>query len=214
MSAPSHDDDQLKLEIFDSFSKTVMRNASRNFAAAAKTRKKNESVNTDIVQYILKTHGENAVYPSEHFIDAGNGYCCVVATEWLYQAMLLLPPKQKEVVILEFWYGMSISEISETLRISRRSVSERKKNAFAKFVVITKGHKSMKLDYETVYRAVKGNHDAQEKLLQYYDAYIRALSTVVEICSDGTEHQYVCEDQKAEIQTKYLEALSKCKVIR
>ena len=95
MSAPSHDDDQLKLEIFDSFSKTVMRNASRNFAAAAKTRKKNESVNTDIVQYILKTHGENAVYPSEHFIDAGNGYCCVVATEWLYQAMLLLPPKQK-----------------------------------------------------------------------------------------------------------------------
>ena len=52
MSAPSHDDDQLKLEIFDSFSKTVMRNASRNFAAAAKTRKKNESVNTDIVQYI------------------------------------------------------------------------------------------------------------------------------------------------------------------
>ena len=98
MSAPSHDDDQLKLEIFDSFSKTVMRNASRNFAAAAKTRKKNESVNTDIVQYILKTHGENAVYPSEHFIDAGNGYCCVVATEWLYQAMLLLPPKQKEVV--------------------------------------------------------------------------------------------------------------------
>ena len=30
----------------------------------------------------------------------------------------------------------------------------------------------------------------------------------------GTEHQYVCEDQKAEIQTKYLEALSKCKVIR
>ena len=131
MSAPSHDDDQLKLEIFDSFSKTVMRNASRNFAAAAKTRRKNESVNTDIVQYILKTHGENAVYPSEHFIDAGNGYCCVVATEWLYQAMLLLPPKQKEVVILEFWYGMSISEISETLRISRRSVSERKKNAFA-----------------------------------------------------------------------------------
>lgn len=82
------------------------------------------------------------------------------------------------------------------------------------FAVITKEHKSMKLDYETVYRAVKGDHDAQEKLLQYYDAYIRALSTVVEICSDGTEHQYVCEDQKAEIQTKYLEALSKCKVIR
>ena len=32
----------------------------------------------------------------------------------------------------------------------------------------------MKLDYETVYRAVKGNHDAQEKLMQYYNALIYA----------------------------------------
>ena len=141
MSAPSHDDDQLKLEIFDSFSKTIMRNASRNFAAAAKTRRKNESVNTDIVQYILKTHGENAVYPSEHFIDAGNGYCCVVATEWLYQAMLLLPPKQKG----SGYFGILVWNVYfrdfETLRISRRSVSERKKTHLQIFAVITKGHK-------------------------------------------------------------------------
>lgn len=34
----------------------------------------------------------------------------------------------------------------------------------------------MKLDYETVYRAVKGDHDAQEKLLQYYDAYISIVN--------------------------------------
>ena len=39
----------------------------------------------------------------------------------------------------------------------------------------------MKLDYETIYRAVKGDHVAQEKLLHYYDAYISALSTMVEI---------------------------------
>ena len=48
MSAPSHDDDQLKLEIFDSFSKTVMRNASRNFAAAAKNKKEKMSRSTQI----------------------------------------------------------------------------------------------------------------------------------------------------------------------
>ena len=131
MSAPSHDDDQLKLEIFDSFSKTVMRNTGRNIASASKTIKTNETVSTDTVQYILETQGEREIYPSEHIINDEKGHSCVITTEWLYQAMLLLPPKQKEVVILEFWYGMSISEISETLRISRRSVSERKKNAFA-----------------------------------------------------------------------------------
>ena len=33
----------------------------------------------------------------------------------------------------------------------------------------------MKLDYETVYRAVKGDHDAQEKLLQYYDVIYQCI---------------------------------------
>ena len=129
MSAPSHDD-QLKLEIFDSFSKTVMRNTGRNIASASKTIKTNETVSTDTVQYILETQGEREIYPSEHIINDEKGHSCVITTEWLYQAMLLLTDKQKEVIILEFWYGMSVSNISKTLHISKRSVFERKKNAF------------------------------------------------------------------------------------
>lgn len=72
----------------------------------------------------------------------------------------------------------------------------------------------MELDYETVRRAIKGNHNAQTKLLNHYDGYINALSTVIEVRSDGTERRYVDEDMKAEIQTKYLEALPKCRVIK
>ena len=130
MSAPSRDDDQLKLEIFDSFSKTVMRNTGRNIASASKTIKTNETVSTDTVQYILETQGEREIYPSEHIINDEKGHSCVITTEWLYQAMLLLTDKQKEVIILEFWYGMSVSNISKTLHISKRSVFKRKKNAF------------------------------------------------------------------------------------
>ena len=129
MSNPSHND-RMELEIFDSFSKTVMRNTGRNIASASKTIKTNETVSTDTVQYILETQGEREIYPSEHIINDEKGHSCVITTEWLYQAMLLLPPKQKEVVILEFWYGMSVSNISKTLHISKRSVFERKKNAF------------------------------------------------------------------------------------
>ena len=132
MSNPSHND-KMELEIFDSFSKTVMRNTGRNIASASKIIKTNETVSTDTVQYILKTQGEREIYQSEHIINVGNGHSCVITTEWLYQAMLLLTAKQKEVIILEFWYGMSVSDISETLHIlhiSKRSVFERKKNAF------------------------------------------------------------------------------------
>ena len=129
MSNPSHND-RMELEIFDSFSKTVMRNSGRNIASASKTIKTNETVSTDTVQYILETQGEREIYPSEHIINDEKGHSCVITTEWLYQAMLLLTDKQKEVIILEFWYGMSVSNISKTLHISKRSVFERKKNAF------------------------------------------------------------------------------------
>lgn len=128
MSTPPHNkNDRMELEIFDSFSKTVMRNTGRNIASASKIIKTNETVSTDTVQYILKTQGEREIYPSEHIINDDNGHSCVITTEWL---MLLLTAKQKEVIILEFWYGMSVSDISETLHISKRSVFERKKNAF------------------------------------------------------------------------------------
>lgn len=129
MSNPSHND-RMELEIFDSFSKTVMRNTGRNIASASKTIKTNETVSTDTVQYILETQGEREIFPSEHIINDEKGHSCVITTEWLYQAMLLLTDKQKEVIILEFWYGMSVSNISKTLHISKRSVFERKKNAF------------------------------------------------------------------------------------
>ena len=72
----------------------------------------------------------------------------------------------------------------------------------------------MELDYETVRRAIKGDYNAQTKLLNHYDGYINALSTIIEVKTDGTERRYVDEDMKAEIQTQYLEALPKCKVIK
>ena len=72
----------------------------------------------------------------------------------------------------------------------------------------------MELDYETVRRAIKGDYNAQTKLLNHYDGYINALSTIIVVKPDGTERRYVDEDMKAEIQTQYLEALPKCKVIK
>ena len=71
-----------------------------------------------------------------------------------------------------------------------------------------------KLDYETAYRAVHGDHDAQMKVLAYYDSYINALSTVEEVDGDGNMRRYIDEDLKAAIQAGYLEALPKCRVMQ
>lgn len=70
------------------------------------------------------------------------------------------------------------------------------------------------LDYETARLAVHGDRAAQMKVLEYYDSYINALATVVEVSDDGSMRRYVDEDLKATIQTEYLEALPKCKVMK
>lgn len=70
------------------------------------------------------------------------------------------------------------------------------------------------LDYETAHRAVHGDHDAQTKVLEYYDTYINALATVEEVSSNGSMRRYIDEDLKATIQAGYLEALPKCRVMR
>lgn len=70
-----------------------------------------------------------------------------------------------------------------------------------------------KLDYETAYQAAHGNHNAQMKVLAYYDSYINALSTVEKADSDGNMRRYIDEDLKADIQEGYLKALPKCRVM-
>lgn len=70
------------------------------------------------------------------------------------------------------------------------------------------------LDYKTARRAVHGDHEAQMKVLDYYDAYINALATVEEVNPDGSMRRYIDEDLKATIQAGYLEALPKCRVMR
>ena len=131
MSTPLYDEAQkMALAIFDSFSKTAMRNACRSYLSAKRKRKQKEVVGSGAVQYVIDTHGETDIYPSEHIITDGHGHSCVITTEWLYQAMLQLTEQQKEVLILEFWYGMMICSIAEMLHITERTVYNRKQSAF------------------------------------------------------------------------------------
>lgn len=74
--------------------------------------------------------------------------------------------------------------------------------------------RTKELDYETVHRAVHGDHEAQVEILNYYDGYINALATITETNPEGSIRRYIDEDLKAAIQEEYYKALSKCKVIK
>lgn len=70
------------------------------------------------------------------------------------------------------------------------------------------------LNNEIAERAIAGDHNAQMQLLKRYDGYINKAATVTVSDKQGNSRRYVDEDIKIEIQIKYLEELSKCRVVK
>ena len=79
-------DKSCRIKIFDCFVKTVMRNEYRD-AAAEKKRIQNREAKPDL----MNVPEIEDVYPSEHFILDNEKYPCLIASDWLYDAMLELP---------------------------------------------------------------------------------------------------------------------------
>ncbi|MGN0149173.1 MAG: RNA polymerase sigma factor, partial [Clostridia bacterium] len=121
---------ELDMAIFDSYSRTVLKNLSSNEKKAMNCHQEHEVNGTEIMQYISDTYGHEDIYPSEFVITDERGHRCVVTLAWLYRAILLLPEKQKEVLILEFWYGLLRKEVANTLGVSERTINNWKRKAF------------------------------------------------------------------------------------
>lgn len=121
---------EIDMAIFDSYSRTVLKNLSSDAKKEMNNRFDNEVNGTEIMQYISDTYGQEDIYPSEYVVTDERGHRCVVTLEWLYKAILLLSEKQKEVLILEFWYGLSRKEVANTLGVSERTINNWKRKAF------------------------------------------------------------------------------------
>ena len=118
-------DKSCRIKIFDCFVKTVMRNEYRD-AAAEKKRIQNREAKPDLMNV---PEIEN-VYPSEHFILDNEKYPCLIASDWLYDAMLELPKTQRETLILEFWYGYGDQEIAAYFHVTPRTIYNWRQKAF------------------------------------------------------------------------------------
>ena len=118
-------DKSCRIKIFDCFVKTVMRNEYRD-AAAEKKRIQNREAKPDL----MNVPELEDVYPSEHFILDNEKYPCLIASDWLYDAMLELPKTQRETLILEFWYGYGDQEIAAYFHVTPRTIYNWRQKAF------------------------------------------------------------------------------------
>lgn len=118
-------DKSCRIKIFDCFVKTVIRNEYRD-AAAEKKRIQNREAKPDL----MNVPEIEDVYPSEHFILDNEKYPCLIASDWLYDAMLELPKTQRETLILEFWYGYGDQEIAAYFHVTPRTIYNWRQKAF------------------------------------------------------------------------------------
>lgn len=130
MSAPLKDKNCV-IAIFDSYAKTVMQNECRDAVDEERRKRKREDVGTEKMQYLFEMQIQEDIYPSEHLVLESGNHICVITSEWLYDAMLELPDKQREVLILDFWYGYTDIEIALHFHVTPRTIYNWRKKAFA-----------------------------------------------------------------------------------
>ncbi len=67
--------------------------------------------------------------------------------------------------------------------------------------------KENELTYELICAAVKGEEEALNQILRYYDDYINTLATVEEEDANGKPYRYIDDDLKVRIQMKLVQAI-------
>lgn len=127
MPAPSKHEKRL-VAMFDSFSKTVARNFSRNLKRA----RENEDRHflEEPADHILESLSYEDVYPSDYFVLYADELSCVIYSETLYKAFLSLPAGQQKVLLFDFWYDWTDEEIAERMEVTTRTVHNLRKRAF------------------------------------------------------------------------------------
>lgn len=127
MPVPSNYEKRI-IAMFDSFSKTVIRNFSRNLERADKNRDKHFS--EEPVDYLLDLLSHEDRYPSDDFVLYADELSCVVHSETLYKALRALPEKQRKVLLFDFWYAFTDEEIAKRMEVTTRTVYNLRQRAF------------------------------------------------------------------------------------
>lgn len=128
MGAPSDNHEKRLVAMFDSFTKTVARNFSRNLKRAKENRDKHFL--GEPIDCILELLSHEDRYPSDYFVLFADELSCVVYSETLYKALLSLPENQRKVLLLDFWYDLTDEEIAKRMEVTVRTVYNYRQRAF------------------------------------------------------------------------------------
>ena len=126
----SEKEKSLRVLLFDSFCRTVLRNAIRNYCKQ-NSRLQNAEFLTDNPASFYKTEESSAdEYNCEHFFVKFKGGAYALDNESLCNALQDLPDRELGVLILGHWCGKTDRQIANEYGVSDRTVRNLRNRAF------------------------------------------------------------------------------------
>ena len=127
---PPSDREIALCKMFESVCVTAIRNFGRNLQSAMKNRQKHDGTGEEAVEYLIGLLSAEDRYSSEQFVLDVDGLPCTLENEFLYNALLSLPDKERKVILYDFWCDLKDKEISEKLEVTVRTVYNLRQRAF------------------------------------------------------------------------------------
>jgi RNA polymerase sigma factor (sigma-70 family) len=117
---------------FDSFCKSVLRNAAKNYMRTIRRRIECESCFSELSEKDLsQLHIYDEYNESNHHFEI-DGTDVEITEDSLFCALMKLPDKKRTIVLLAGCLGKSDVEIAEKLNMVSRTVQYHRKNSMAK----------------------------------------------------------------------------------
>ena len=153
-----------------------------------------------------------------------------IENEMLYQALLLLPKKRLEIIILSFFADMTDKEIGKTILMPKSSVqynrnvalqyirkmmevhtevNEKQNELFGQNVRKSIFGSKQKLKTKTILLAVSGDTEALMEVVDTYQPYIEKLSMRVVMDENGHCREMVDETVKRSLEVGLIAAIMK-----
>lgn len=122
-------------QIFDSYCKTVIRNASRDIRRRYKRQQCEEVLVDFSAGGFLDETTVDQDFPIERQYITYKGESYPVKSYRLYEMLTQLPDKQLEVIILKYWCKFTDKQIADSIGVTVRTVHNRRSRAQNKILM-------------------------------------------------------------------------------
>ncbi len=119
-----------KQHTFDSFCKKVLKNEAGNGHREINRRARFEMSLSDLPEEYLETLATYDEYPWEYTSFQVGNETVYVKDDRLAEALKAIPEKERNVILMYFFLDMADREIADHMGIARRTVNDRRQNAY------------------------------------------------------------------------------------